>query len=81
VAPPGAGYFRFVADRALDLRALKDVLAKNDYGPTVKEMAADMIVTPGLSERRVCGLVEITRCNFRRPRRIATQNYASGCEC
>jgi putative transposase len=30
-------------------------------------MVADMIATHGLSERRACGLVEITRRSFRRP--------------
>jgi putative transposase len=57
-----------VADQALDIRALKDVLAKKRLQPAVKrQMVADMMATHVLSERRGCGLVEITRRSFRRP--------------
>ena len=42
-----------VADQALDIRALKDVLAKKRLRPAVKrQMVAEMINAQGLSERR-----------------------------
>jgi hypothetical protein len=56
-----------VADQALDIGALKDVLAKT---ATARDKAADgggYEATHGLSERRAGGLVDITRRRFRRP--------------
>ena len=34
-----------------------------------REMVAQVIATHGLSQRRACGLIEITRRSFRRPPR------------
>ena len=54
-----------VADQALDIRALKDVLAKKRLRPAVKrQMVAE--VMSSLSQRRACGLIGITRRSFRR---------------
>jgi hypothetical protein len=52
-------------DQALDIRA---VAGKKRLRLAVKrEMVAEVIAMHGLSERRACGLLEITRRSFRRP--------------
>ena len=48
-----------LADQALDLWALKKLHAKNGYGP--RRMVAESMNTHRPSQRRVCGLVAITR--------------------
>jgi putative transposase len=51
-----------VADQALDIRALKDVLAKNGLRPAVKrQMVMEVMTSHDLSQRRACGLIGITR--------------------
>jgi len=56
-----------VADQALDLQALKDMLSKNGYGPLMKrEMVAYLMTSHDLSQSRACGLIGITRRSLRR---------------
>lgn len=51
-----------VADQAVDLRVLKDVLAKKRLRPEVKrQMVREAIAEHHLSKRRACGLIGITR--------------------
>jgi hypothetical protein len=53
-----------VADEALDIRAPKAVPAKKRLRPAVRrQTVAELMVSHGLPERRVC---ELTRHNFRR---------------
>jgi putative transposase len=47
-----------VADQALDMLALKDVLAKKCLRPALKrQMGAELIATHQPSQRRACGLI------------------------
>lgn len=54
-----------VADQTLDIRVVKDVLAKNGNGPRRSDgWWRRLIATYGLSQRRL-GLMEITRGSYR----------------
>jgi putative transposase len=56
-----------VADQALDIPGAEGRTGQKRVRPAVKrEMVAEVIATYGLSQRRACGLCEITRRSFRR---------------
>jgi hypothetical protein len=61
------GLKAIVADPALELRALKDVLVRNGYGPRwSRAMVTEVMTTHALSRRRARELIGITRRGFQR---------------
>ncbi|GAB6847957.1 hypothetical protein JCM10599A_17610 [Paraburkholderia kururiensis] len=59
---------QLVADQALDIRVLKDVLGKGVSSPAQRrEIVQQVIDQHDYSERRACALIGVNRRTFRRP--------------